>query len=568
MKLLSTLTAIILFGIINLHASSDVVQRRYIRFIEKANGHTETFQNQAIPSKAQRLSNNDGNIVLFLDETLPDSIKIALNVAKKLWESKLPSKQPICISVSFEPLENDLSMIADVSYAEFEDLQGCPTALAAQILDLPYGNIDTPDGIIVFNSNINWNCNFSTDTPSEYNLPTMALRGITRCLGFGSSVIEDIDENGKSNGKYIFVQGYPTYFDKLLYCNSTSLSDITEGGVKMTEFVTSDNVYAMANQTHKIYAPKQFVPDMSLRYFDDTNSLMSYSFGKGHIDLSIDDKTTDILRKMGWNLSSSELKITCDDISENGIGSSYSAHTFSLSKGNENVSNYNWKFSLKDKSGNYILISTASTENFTIEKISSPQDYFININGDLEGRIECEYTLNGKKHNATSFALSLELKPSIRSIDDITIIPYDSYGFYLTFNVNYVGADYVSVEIEEEYDATLRNYLFYEPYFAHIKTGNISNLYYSWVTIIVSNEYGSTYKTLEYAPSYKAGATQNDTSLAAPITETIQLYNINGNVVFDGTPTDFLNKTFQPGIYIKKEILNNGSTKNTKIRIK
>jgi len=278
----------------------------------------------------------------------------------------------------------------------------------------------------------------------------------------------------------------------------------------------------------------QGIPDMSLRYFDDTK----------------------------W--VDSELKITCDDISENGIGSSYLAHTFSLSKANENVSNYNWKFSLKDKSGNYTLISTASTENFTIEKISSPQDYFININEDLEGRIECEYTLNGKEHNTTSFALFLELKPSIISIDNISVINNGPYDFYLTFDVTYVGADYVAVEIEEEYNSTLRNYHFYEPYFAHVKTGNISNLYYSWVTIIVSNKYGSTSETLEYAPS--TGSTQNNT--AAPITKTILLYNINGNVVFDGTPTDFLNQQFQPGLYIKKEILDNGSTKNTKIRIK
>ena len=570
MKLFSTFAIVILLGIINLHASSDAVQKKHIRYIEKSIEHKGVFQNQGIPSKPQRLSNNEGNIVMIFDKNLPDSLQIALNAAKKLWESKIPNKQPIYIAVSFEPLENDISMIADVTYTELNNAEQCPSALAAQILDIQYGNVDSPDGIIIFNSNIDWNCSFSAEASLEYNLPTIALRGITRCLGFGSSIIE---ENEIDKDKFMFSQGYPSSFDKLLYCNGVPLSNLDEYSAEMAKFATSDNVYAIANQAYKIYAPEQFVPDMSLRYFDDNNSLMSYSFGKGHIDLSIDEKTIDVLKKIGWNLTSSELQIICNDISENGVGSSYSPHTFSLLKNGEETSNHNWKFSLKDKSGNYILISSTTTENFTIAKISNPQNYYININGDLEGRIECDYTLNGKRHSAIPFQLSLELKPSIRSIEDITIIPYGSYGFYLTFNVSYVGADCISVEIEEEYDTTLRDYCFYEPYFAHIKTGNISNLYYSWVTVIVSNKYGSAYETLEYSPIYKDVAANNatnttKTSLYTPVTKSIQLCNVNGLVVFDGTPSNFLNQTFQPGLYIKKEILNNGSIKTSKILIK
>ncbi|MCM1317459.1 MAG: hypothetical protein NC241_04705 [Bacteroides sp.] len=564
MRFLITFLYFLLLGIINLHASPDAVEKKYIRFFEKAGNHYTEFQSQGIPPKAQRLSNNDGNIVLLFDNSLPDSIQIALNAAKKLWEAKLPSKQPIYISVSFEPFESNLSMYADVPYIEDGELQGCPCALASQILNRPYGNIDSPDGIIVFNSNINWNCSFTTDASSEFNLPTMTLRGITRCLGFGSSIVEE--EEG-SNDSFNFVQGYPTFFDKILHCNGTSLFDMEGYSMAMANFVTSENVYATANNSYKIYAPRIYVPDMSLRYFDDTNSLMSYSFGEGHIDLSIDDRTIDVLNKMGWEIPSYELKIKCDDISDDGIGSSYSTHTFSLVKNKEIISNHNWKFLLKDKSGTYTTIETSTTENFTIGKISNPSNYYVNVNGDLEGRIECEYTINGEKYSASAFILSLELKPTIISIDNLSIINNGPYKFYLTFNINYVGADYVTVEIEEEYNTSLRNYRFEEPYFAHVKTGNITTLNYSWVTINAKNKYGTSYKTLEYAPTYKNGSTIN-TSLSSGITEEIQLYNTSGNIVFKGTSIDFSNKSFQSGIYIKKELLNNGLYNISKIHIK
>ena len=120
--------------------------------------------------------------------------------------------------------------------------------------------------------------------------------------------------------------------------------------------------------------------------------------------------------------------------------------------------------------------------------------------------------------------------------------------------------------IRDRYDTTLRNYSFEQPDFAHVKTGNISNLYYSWVYVTVKNEYGLDSRTLEFAPSY-GNASVSDTPLSAQ-TQKIQLYAIDGHIVFEGTPTDYSDKTFQPGIYIKKEVLNNGLYNISKIHIK
>lgn len=566
MRLIYLLILFVL-GTVCSQASPQTVQKKYIRYSEQFNNNKLSFNNQGMPTKADRLSNKEGNIILIYDESLSDSIKISLLAAKKLWEAKLPTVQPVFISVLFEPLGEDVSMIADVAYCGSEDMIGCPCALASQISNFPYGSIDSPDGCVVLNSDIDWNCRFSEDDTSDYNLPTMLLKGIARCLGFGSSIIEDRKDY------FSYIEGWPSYFDKLLYYNNNALTDFEEGGAEMANFVKSNKVYAHTeSQTYKIYAPDKFVQYRSLCYFDDKNSLMSYSLGKGAIDLTIDDKTLDVLRTIGWNLPQPGFSIKCDNISDDGIGSSYEQHTFTLLKGNANISNYSWKFFLKNKQGNYTLVSNGAGESFTITKILSPDNFFININGDLEGRIECDYSLNGVRHNAIPFTVSLELKPSIISIDNITAIDNGLYEFYLNFNVRYTGADYVSIEIEEEYNTTLRNYRFDEPYIAHVRTGNITNLYYSWVTVVVSNKYGTTSETMEYAPIYSrrklrdiSKRIMSDIPLNSQTISKIIIYNIDGSIIFQGTPSEFLNYNFNIGIYLKEEIFNNGSVKTSKI---
>ena len=363
MKLLTLLISAILLGATFPQASASDIQKRSIRYIERIRNYASSFNNQGIPLKAERLSNNGGNIVLTYDESLLDSVQTSFLVAKELWESKLPPAR--------------------------------------------------------------------------------------------------------------------------------------------------------------------------------------------------------------WDLPMSGLSIKCDNISNNGIGSSYEPHTFSLLKGDKNISNYSWRFLLKDKQGNYTRISNGTGESFTIAEISSPDNYFVNVNGDLEGRIECDYTLDGKRYSAIPFTLSLELEPIIFSIDDLTVVNSVPYGFYLTFTVRYAGADYVSVEVEEEYSTNLRNYRFDEPYIAHVKTGNITNLYYSWVYVIVSNKYGTAQETMEFAPTcgVKELEATSDISSNSHIVK-IVLYNIDGIPTFNGTPFEFENKTFKPGVYVKKEIFDTGESRTSKVLFK
>lgn len=300
---------------------------------------------------------------------------------------------------------------------------------------------------------------------------------------------------------------------------------------------------------------------------DDQNSIMPYHIGQENMDLSIDENTSDILRTIALDLPQSGFSIECNNISDNGIGSSYDTHIFSLLNGTENVSNHRWRFLLKSKLGDYTEVSSGTSDTFTIPQIASPDQFYVNVEGDLEGRIECDYTLNGMEYYATPFTLYLELKPVIRSIDDISVVNNSEYEFSLNFNVHYAGADYVSIEIEEEYNTTLRNYRFDEPDIAHIKVGNITNLYYSWITVIVSNKYGTVYETLEFPPTSGANvfSTPGDVQLSSSIVNEIILYGVDGGLVFKGTLPEFLNQTFTPGIYIKEEMLDNGTSNTSKI---
>lgn len=155
-----------------------------------------------------------------------------------------------------------------------------------------------------------------------------------------------------------------------------------------------------------------------------------------------------------------------------------------------------------------------------------------------------------------------DLKPVIHSIGNLQVVENDDYMFYLLFDVRFSGADYVIVELSEEYVTTVITDRFYGDGVAHVKTGNMSNLYYSWVTVIVRNEYGTVSQTMEFAPT--AGVDAPCLSAQDSLKE-IVLYNADGRTVFSGTPSEFRDKAFRSGLYIKKEIFENGSSRTSKI---
>lgn len=358
----------------------------------------------------------------------------------------------------------------------------------------------------------------------------------------------------------------------MLYSYGDKLSDLEQGSKQMADFIKSDNVFInTASDKYRIYAPKTYSPHKSLCYLHNNNSIMSHSLSQGNVALSIDNSTVDILKAIGWDLPSTGLSIICSDISNDGIGSSYTPHSFTLSTNVKKITNYSWRFLLKDKFGHLTLISTGSEPIFIIDKIKSSPDYYVNTNGDFEGRIECSYFIDGKEQNAIPFSISLEQKPIITSISNLSINLSDNKKtFSLNFDVNYLGADNIRVEVEEEFNTSVRTYDFYEPFIAHSKTGEITSLYYSWVTVIATNKYGESYETLEFEPTSHHTERVNSTTENGLITSphnNIQVFNLSGLLIYEGSNISFKDSMLRPGIYLKKSTSNDGNVETSKIFI-
>lgn len=468
--------------------------RHTVRFVEKVNSYNPSLVNNRLQAKSTKIANKRGNLVLMYDSMLPDSVKVALNAAKEIWEAKIPNKVPVRISLAFEPCTNDVAMLTEVVY--LENPSGCPSALASQ-LNARSGINDYPDAIIVFNSNLKWNCDFSGNFNEGYNITTMTLRGFAHSFGFGTGIHEE-------NNSLVYDYVGPTFFDKLLKRKSsgTFLTSLTSGSAEFNAFTTSDDVcVTTSNGNYSIYAPAKFEPYRSLSYFKDDNSLMSYSLGMGNSFQRIDDATIAVLNKIGWEIPEIGFDIICSDISTDGIGSSYKKHTFTLDKGSVFVSDLEWSFKLKKANGEFEVVSTGNGNSFTIDEIFEHENYLVDQNGNLCGTIDCSYSIDGIYHDANSFELSLDLKPIIFSIEKQ--IQYNSdYSFNVILDIHYAVADYVTIDVEEELNPAVSSFQFYEPFTTHLKTGKISIFYDCFINISVSNQYGTASESLYFPASY------------------------------------------------------------------
>lgn len=279
--------------------------------------------------------------------------------------------------------------------------------------------------------------------------------------------------------------------------------------------------------------------------------------------MQIDDATVDILSTMKTFTIGD--KIVGSRISSDGIGSAYEPHTFTLNSSQQDAEDYEWTFKLKTTSGSFSTVSTGRESSFTIEEVKTPDSYFVNNNGDLEGLVECTYTVGGSAYKANSLPLSLELQPVIEYISEPVLSYNDDYTFNASFTIGYKGANFVEVLVEEDYDNIVRSYRFDEPFIAHAKTGKITTLYDSWITVVVRNKYGETSETMHFGPT--AGVHDPDIS-ADGNASFIHVYSIDGKLVYSGQMAEFNSDCLTPGVYIKKSYNDSICTATTKFLVK
>ena len=171
------------------------------------------------------------------------------------------------------------------------------------------------------------------------------------------------------------------------------------------------------DSTYRMYTPSTYENGKSLIYLNNSNSLMHYSLNKLDAILQIDTLTANVLNKLGWDVNATQVEnftIVGVDIPETGITSAYTSHSFNLEgKGKQYLNNRKWTFSLQSSDGSDTVVKeTYGDLNFSIDPLKFPNDYNVNINGDIYGKIIFTGDINGENVRIV-YNLTLELMPEI-----------------------------------------------------------------------------------------------------------------------------------------------------------
>ena len=500
-----------------------------------------------MPFKAMRNSNQAGIIHLIPSSDIPDNVLEVAQRAKETWESKIKNKYPVYIGLEYKAFNDNDAIVTDVYYTF--NHEAVPNALNAQLIGRNDDCSDSPDAIIAINPDVKWDFRYdSSSVTGEKNLYSAMLRAFATGLGFGASVTVD-----NSQGIRFAIEGHPSAFDKLVKNNDGALlSELDDYSPRLQQFCESKiaaPIYVLAaDDNHKLYAPETFIENVSLRYLDNPASLMHYDMAVDDKRLAVDDETAEILDAMGWNVPTADaVRIVCDNIGDTGIGSAYKSHEFSLEGCDESaVENPEWKFEVLDADGRTVATQTATGMSFTLAPLKAPTSYPTNGDGDIRGVISFNGTLDGKDC-MKKFAVFLELKPKIISVSEPHFeYKEDSFDVYLS--VTYIGSDYITASLEEDYSSAVRRYRIEQPYYAAFAIKDVSYYFYSWIDLSVQNGVGTDSYSLEIEPQTKpdgpVGA-QEDISVI-PQDSVIEIYNLNGLKINE--PVTALPK----GIYIIK----------------
>lgn len=210
--------------------------------------------------------------------------------------------------------------------------------------------------------------------------------------------------------------------------------------------------------------------------------------------------------------------------------------------------------------------SEEGTLSFNIDKISNPDNYEINVNGDIYGKIIFTGLLNGNLINL-QYNVTLELKPSISNVTFVKQDNGNENSYDIVCKVDYKGSDYLYVTLEEEYGSSLRSQFVREPYLAHFVCSNITSPYYAWVDIKVENQYGNDVYTIELPPYLKNqqnSVSNKISSLSDDDFTRIRVYKSNGCYV-KTIKEDAEIYELPSGMYILEYFRGNSKIKTSKL---
>lgn len=525
-----------------------------------------------LPVKTQRVSSDGGAITFNFDSAVPDSVRIAANVAANIWGAMLTPQDSVEIDLRYEPLANDVE--TEVYYQKIDTQLYCPFSYYFNRIktDIP-SNERTPTALIKLNSNQSWECGFGeTAIASARNVTYAVMRSIANALGFGSSLC--IKNNYIS---FALNQGYSTFDYMVFNSNGEALSDIPHmnrrDNPRLNAFVqpsSSVEVFVAKNQPgYKLYAPPVYELGKSLVYLDNTRSLMHHDLNVGDKSFRVDAVTRELLDSVGWGLSDQPaVEISSVDVDLTGIASAYESHNFSVNYDGQLTNGY-WSYVVESKEGPDVTIKEQSGgDSFEIPALDNIGRFARNVNGDLCGKIRYTGELNGVKVQ-DAFSLYLEVEPVITKVEIVSQTPSaDSLYYDLLFNVTYLGADVVKYEVEQDMAISyIDRYSVEESFIAHCKVPHLMADFTTWVDISVKNAYGSDKYTIELPPFGQQFDNQSpagvENLVKSDANSVFEVYSVSGVRLGCFDNTDCFDE-LPAGIYLIKHYDNSGLAKTIK----
>lgn len=136
-------------------------------------------------AKRSRLSTKRGGYInVAYPDDMPDSLMVAIDMAKDVWNSFLPSGVTVNIQFLYTDLGNS-DIRTEAQHHLMEDGFYYPTALFKALTHTDDSSLDAK---IKINNKTVWNVGLSKSTTPVKNLSYSLLREIARVLGFGSFI--------------------------------------------------------------------------------------------------------------------------------------------------------------------------------------------------------------------------------------------------------------------------------------------------------------------------------------------------------------------------------------------
>ena len=487
-------------------------------------------------------------------ESWKEKIQTCIDLAASTWESYLYGDS-VFLKVQFSDSQNE-DVITSVSYSNYElDETSYPTALYRKMRNLPR-NTGMFDAAVIINSSVEWGIGVGSHNGGR-NLTLAFMRSIGQALGFGSSIKLD------SRNRIVCELPYYTAFDKMVFNgNGVFMSDLGKRSPALTNFCqpanTSVYVYS-SDAAHKLYSPSSFVNGVSLRYLDNSTSLMSYQLPDS-MALEVDNVTREVLELIGWGLETPPtVSIVGENIDSTGIASAYTSHRFYITPSGLALSNQSWTCEMPLANGGTQIIATSSGAELTVPALTDETSYYHTPDGEIKARINYSAILEGAPITAT-YNLTLQLKPHISYISDVVFTENVSVEDYydLDLDARYEGCYYLYVTVKPQYSQAITPYYFDTPYFAHLHLTDVDFWGSVKVTLKAVNAFGSHTRVLNLVtPEASSSRTKFTSSLKEHITDAganVFVFDLRGRLV--GTlPSQDLVETLrlhQGSLYLMK----------------